>query len=57
MAVTGPVYNHERTEYYGLAGDTKPAGVPKGSTYWAYDTNVLYKTYDGTNWILYVTLG
>jgi hypothetical protein len=51
--------------YYGLSSDTKPtvashSGLPEpasGSTFWAYDTNILYKTYDGTNWILYVTLG
>jgi len=43
--------------YCGLSSDTKPIGVPAGSLFWAYDTNILYKTYDGTNWILYVTLG
>jgi hypothetical protein len=28
-----------------------------GDKYWAYDTNLLYMTYDGTNWVLYLTLG
>lgn len=36
--------------YTGLAGDTMPTGVPCGSTFWAYDTQTLYITYDGTNW-------
>lgn len=36
--------------FIGLSTDTKPTGVPAGSTYWAYDINVLYQTYDGTNW-------
>jgi hypothetical protein len=36
--------------YVGLAADSKPTGVPVGSTFWAYDTNIEYVTYDGTNW-------
>ena len=54
MAIT-----HEGTirRYNGLSGDTKPTGVPIGSYYWASDTNIMYKTYDGTNWVLFVTLG
>lgn len=31
--------------------------VKPGSTYWVHDTNKLYKTYNGTTWVLYVTLG
>jgi len=27
--------------------------IPIGSTCWDYTNNVLYKTYDGTNWVLY----
>lgn len=58
MAVVGPIYNYERVEYYGLSSDTKPTGVSPGCTFWVYDTTptLLYKTYDGKNWILYVTL-
>ena len=37
--------------FVGLSGDTKPTSVPVGSYYWEADTNILYKTYDGTNWI------
>jgi len=37
--------------FIGLSTDTKPTTeVPPGSTFWEYDTNCLYKTYDGTNW-------
>jgi hypothetical protein len=37
--------------YVGLSTDVKPTtDTPPGSTFWAYDTNVLFKTYDGTNW-------
>jgi hypothetical protein len=35
----------------GLSADSKPTDVPNGSEYWAYDTNIIYKTYDGTNWV------
>ena len=39
--------------YIGLAADTKPTGVPPGSTFLAYDSDELYITYDdGTNWVL-----
>ncbi len=41
--------------YIGLSTDTKPTGVAVGSTYWAYDTQIIYKTYDGTNWAVYDT--
>jgi hypothetical protein len=37
--------------YVGLSTDTKPTtNTPPGSTFWEYDTNILYKSYDGTNW-------
>ena len=38
--------------YIGLNSDTKPTGVPKGSTFYEYDTGRLYITYDGTNWVV-----
>lgn len=38
--------------YTGLSGDTKPTSVPAGSTYLATDTQAIYITYDGTNWVL-----
>ena len=41
--------------YTGLSTDTKPTSVPAGSFFWAYDTNTLFKTYDGTNWLAQVT--
>lgn len=37
--------------FTGLSTDTKPTGVPPGSYFWAYDTNTIFKTYDGTNWL------
>jgi len=33
-----------------LAADVKPVDVPAGSYLWESDTNILYKTQDGTNW-------
>ena len=36
--------------FIGLSTDSKPTDAPPGSDFWEYDTNVLYKTYDGTNW-------
>ena len=37
--------------FIGLSTDSKPATAPIGSTFWAYDTNILFVTYDGgTNW-------
>lgn len=39
--------------FIGLSTDTMPTDVPPGSTFWAYDTGVLFKTYDGTNWMAY----
>lgn len=37
--------------FTGLSGDVKPTGVPVGSYFWASDTNIIYKTYDGDNWL------
>ncbi len=42
----------------GLSTDTKPTaaastGVPVGSTFYEYDTNLTYITYDQTNWVKY----
>lgn len=39
-------------KYTGLSTDTKPTTVPVGSTFYEYDTNYLWITYDGTNWSL-----
>ena len=36
--------------YLGLSTDSKPTGVGIGSTFWEYDTNILYVSHDGTNW-------
>lgn len=36
--------------FIGLDADAKPAGVPIGSRFWAYDTKKWYVCYDGTNW-------
>lgn len=36
--------------YIGLAADTKPTGVPIGSTFLEYDSQLRFITYDGTNW-------
>jgi hypothetical protein len=46
--IAGPIQN-----FMGLSTDTKPTGCPNGSTFWAYDTGTLFKTYDGTNWRAY----
>ena len=37
--------------YIGLAADTKPTGVPIGSTFLVYDSKALWVTHDGTNWV------
>jgi len=55
MAITVEYQPNESIEkqpkhYVGLSGDVKPTDVSIGSTFWAYDTNIMYKTYDGTNW-------
>jgi hypothetical protein len=36
--------------FIGLSTDTKPA-APAGSTFYEYDTGLLYVTYDGANWV------
>ena len=36
--------------YTGLSTDTKPTGVPIGSTFLEYNTGITYISYDGTNW-------
>ena len=41
--------------FTGLSTDVMPTGVPAGSYFWAYDTNTVYKTYDGTNWLIQVS--
>jgi hypothetical protein len=40
-------------EFIGLSTDTKPTGVPVGSTFVESDNGTTYITYDGTNWILF----
>jgi hypothetical protein len=40
-------------KFTGLAADTKPTGVPVGSTFLEYDTRATYITYDGTLWTSY----
>jgi hypothetical protein len=37
--------------FTGLSTDTKPTDIQPGSYFWEYDTNILFKTYDGTNWV------
>ncbi len=34
------------------------ATVPQGSTYWVWDTNIIYKTYDTpvAHFVVYITL-
>ena len=39
-----------KSRYIGDSDDTKPTGVPVGSTFYEYDTSHRYVTYDGTNW-------
>ena len=36
--------------YIGLSTDAKPTSIPVGSTYYAYDTGVMYITYTGSLW-------
>ncbi len=59
-------YESTINRFIGLSTDTKPthtlwvAGtipydVPIGSTFWEYDTKIMYKTYDGINWSTYDT--
>lgn len=48
------IYETRIKRFVGLSTDTKPTDdVPAGSYFWAWDTGVLFKTYDGTNWIAY----
>jgi len=37
--------------YIGLSTDTKPTGVPVGSTFYEYNNRRMYITYDGTLWV------
>jgi hypothetical protein len=40
--------------FVGLSTDTKPTtDIPPGSTFWAWDTGTMFRTYDGTNWIAF----
>jgi hypothetical protein len=39
--------------FTGISTDSKPTSVPAGSYFWEYDTNDVYKTYDGTNWLIH----
>lgn len=36
----------------GLSTDTKPTTLPIGSEFFEYDTGLVYKTWDGTNWAI-----
>lgn len=36
--------------FIGLSTDSKPTGVPVGSTFYEYNTGNRYITHDGTNW-------
>jgi len=45
----------DKIDFIGSAAEfaaSKPVATP-GSTYWTWDTGVLYITYDGTNWVAY----
>ena len=59
MAITKHSIHVNR--YFGASTDTKPTtegssdvlvAIPVGSTFFEYDTGVLYVTYDGTNWVV-----
>ncbi len=59
MAITKHSISVHR--YFGASTDTKPTtevskdiavAVPVGSTFFEYDTGILYVTYDGTNWVV-----
>ena len=39
--------------FIGLSTDVKPTDAPVGSSFWCWDTGVMLKTYDGTNWIAF----
>ena len=51
LEITSPKYMGTAAEFAAVSV------VVAGSLYWVWDTNILYKTYDGTNWVLYLTLG
>lgn len=38
--------------FIGVSTDNKPT-APVGSFFWEYDTKLMYKCYDGTNWSVY----
>ena len=40
------------THYWGLSSDTKPTGVIPDTTFRETDTNAIWITYDGDNWII-----
>lgn len=42
----------EVNRFAGLSTDSKPTGVPVGSTFFEYDSFNRYITYDGTNWTI-----
>ena len=39
------------SRFVGVSTETKSTGVPSGSYIWDSDTNIIYKTLDGTNWL------
>ncbi len=40
------------SRYVGVSSESKPTtSVPVGSTFYEYDTGVMFITYDGTNWL------
>ena len=59
------VFSKAQETFICATGDTKPtaashSGIPlpqAGDYCWVYDENKVYRTYDGTNWILYATMG
>ena len=38
--------------YEGLSTDDKPVGVAAGTTFRETDTQAMFITYDGTNWVV-----
>lgn len=38
-------------KFQGASSDTKPTDVPPGSTFYEYDTGIMFICYDGTNWV------
>jgi len=39
-----------KMHFIGLSTDTKPTGVPVGSTFLEYNSGQTWVCYDGTNW-------